>query len=62
MLINYIMDLLKCTDKPVVIFTTGAAGRAFYSILTKNGVKITCFADNSKEKSGCWLYIDGTKL
>ena len=46
------LEILKNTDKPVIVFTTGAAGHDFYRILTERGVGITCFADNSEEKVG----------
>ena len=56
---NELLEKLKNASEPVVVFTTGAAGRNTYRILSKHGVKIACFADNSKEKIGYRFKIGG---
>jgi len=56
------LETLKNTDKPVIVFTTGVAGRSFCNILMKHGVKITCFADNSLEKVDKSLMVDETMI
>lgn len=56
------LEVLKTADKPIVVFTTGAAGRGFYRILTEHGVRIAGFADNSKEKAGQQINIDGISV
>ena len=53
------LEILKNTDKPVIIFTAGTTGQGRYQLLTKHGVKISCFADNSEKKVGTNLVMDG---
>ena len=46
------LEILRKTSNSVVVFTTGMAGCSIAHALAINGVKISCFADNSEEKIG----------
>ncbi len=53
---NRIKIFRENPDIPVIIFTTGFVAQWTYKTLTKCGVKVTCFADNSAKKIGKKLF------
>ena len=41
-----ILQYLKELHKPVILYGASDCGKAYYDVLTKNGIEVECFCDD----------------
>lgn len=58
--IEKFLHILKNTNKEIILFPAGTVSKGYFTALTSNGINISYFGDNSKNKVG--THINGLKV